>query len=78
MPLDGERQTGNRPTVEGTVREALPNAMFAISLDNGQSILGHIAAGITTRALRVLPGDRVVVELSTYDLTRGRITRRLR
>ncbi|MDQ2741643.1 MAG: translation initiation factor IF-1 [Chloroflexota bacterium] len=65
-------------TVVGTVREALPNALFAISLDNGEQIKGHIAGGIRTRALRVLPGDRVTVELSPYNLTRGRITERLR
>jgi translation initiation factor IF-1 len=60
------------------VREALPNRMFAIALDDGHSVLGHIAGGLETRALRVLPGDRVTLELSPYDHTRGRITHRKR
>jgi translation initiation factor IF-1 len=72
---------GNRPdglTVEGTVTEALPHAMFAIALDNGQKIVGHIAGTVSNRAIRVNPGDRVTVDLSPYDLSRGRITQRHR
>lgn len=78
MPIDRGPKVGERQTVAGTVREALPNAMFAIALDTGQTVLGHIAGSITTRAVRILPGDRVTVELSPYDLTRGRITERRR
>lgn len=65
-------------TVEGTVTEALPHAMFAVTLDGGQKITGHISGTISTRAIRVNPGDRVTVELSPYDLSRGRITQRHR
>lgn len=65
-------------TVEGTVVEALPNAMYAITLDNGQKILGHMSGAVRTRTIRVIPGDRVTVELSPYDLSRGRITQRHR
>ena len=65
-------------TVEGTVAEALPHAMFAVLLDNGQRITTHISGSVRTRLIRVVPGDRVTVELSPYDLSRGRITRRHR
>jgi translation initiation factor IF-1 len=65
-------------TVQGTVQEALPHALFTIVLDTGEQVLGHVAPDIRTRALRVLPGDRVTVELSPYDRTRGRITVRHR
>src|SRR5579884_2964964 len=58
------RRTGDTVSIEGTVVEALPHAMFAIALDSGQRILGHIAGTLTTRALRINPGDRVLVELS--------------
>jgi translation initiation factor IF-1 len=64
--------------VEGTIREALPNAMYAVELDNGRRILTHVAGAMQTRTVRVLPGDRVTVELSPYDPKRGRITRRHR
>lgn len=60
--------------VEGTVREALPNAMFTVELDNGHEVLGHISGKLRMNFIRILPGDRVTVELSPYDLTRGRIT----
>jgi translation initiation factor IF-1 len=76
--IDGEPKPGNRRTVEGTVGEAMPNAMFAITLANGETILAHVAGGSATRALRILPGDRVTVELSPYDPRRGRITERRR
>lgn len=66
------------PTVEGRVLEALPNAMFAVELTNGQRILARIAGTIQMRGTRLNPGDRVTLELSPYDLTRGRITRRHR
>ena len=60
--------------VEGTVMEALPNAMFTVELENGHRVLGHISGKMRTRFIRVLPGDRVTIELSPYDLTRGRIS----
>jgi translation initiation factor IF-1 len=60
--------------MEGTVVEALPNAMFTVQLDTGDKVLGHISGRMRTRFIRVLPGDRVTIELSSYDLTRGRIT----
>ena len=60
--------------VEGTVVEALPNAMFQVELENGHRILGHISGKLRMNFIRILPGDKVTVELSPYDLTRGRIT----
>ena len=62
--------------VEGTVAEALPNAMFRVELDNGHKVLAHISGKIRMHFIRILPGDKVKVELSPYDLTRGRITYR--
>lgn len=62
--------------VEGKVLEALPNAMFKVELDNGHVILAHISGKMRMHYIRILPGDRVKVELSPYDLTRGRITYR--
>ena len=64
--------------VEGVVRESLPNAMFRVQLANGHRVLAHISGKIRLNFIRVLPGDRVLVELSPYDLTRGRITYRFR
>jgi translation initiation factor IF-1 len=60
--------------VMGTVVEAQPNAMFIVKLENGHQILAHISGKIRMNFIRILPGDRVRVELSPYDLTRGRIT----
>jgi len=60
--------------VEGVVQEALPNAMFRVQLDNGHKVLAHISGKIRMHFIRILPGDRVKVELSPYDLSRGRIT----
>jgi translation initiation factor IF-1 len=60
--------------VEGKITEALPNAMFQVELDNGHTVLGHISGKMRKNFIRILPGDRVVIELSPYDLTRGRIT----
>jgi len=62
--------------VEGTVKEALPNALFRIELENGHEVLAHISGKIRMNFIRILPGDKVKVELSPYDLTRGRITYR--
>ncbi|MDD3840355.1 MAG: translation initiation factor IF-1 [Clostridia bacterium] len=60
--------------VEGKVVEALPNAMFHVELDNGHKILAHISGKLRMHYIKILPGDKVTVELSPYDLTRGRIT----
>jgi translation initiation factor IF-1 len=64
--------------MEGVVTESLPNAMFRVYLDNGCEVLTHISGKIRRNYIRILPGDRVKVELSPYDLTKGRITYRLR
>lgn len=63
-------------SVEGTVIEPLPNAMFRVELDNGHKVLAHVSGKMRKFFIRILPGDRVTVELSPYDLTRGRITYR--
>ena len=60
--------------LEGTVLEALPNAMFKVELENGHQILAHISGKLRMHYIRILPGDKVTVEMSTYDLTKGRIT----
>ena len=60
--------------VEGTIVEAYPNAMFQVELKNGHKILAHISGKLRMNFIRILPGDKVTVELSPYDLTRGRIT----
>jgi translation initiation factor IF-1 len=62
--------------VEGTVVEPLPNAMFRVELENGMVVLAHISGKMRMHYIRILPGDKVMVELSPYDLTRGRITYR--
>ncbi|MFH1006786.1 MAG: translation initiation factor IF-1 [Candidatus Latescibacterota bacterium] len=62
--------------VEGKVVEALPNASFRVELENGHRILAHISGKMRLHYIRILPGDRVTIELSPYDLTRGRITYR--
>jgi translation initiation factor IF-1 len=62
--------------IEGTIVEALPNAMFRVELDNGHKVLAHISGKMRQHYIRILPEDRVVVELSPYDLTRGRIVYR--
>jgi translation initiation factor IF-1 len=64
--------------VEGRVIEPLPNAMFRVELQNGHKVLAHISGRIRMNFIRILPGDRVTVELSPYDLTRGRIVYRHR
>ncbi|MBW2616877.1 MAG: translation initiation factor IF-1 [Deltaproteobacteria bacterium] len=62
--------------VEGVVIETLPNAMFRVELKNGHRVLSHISGRIRKHFIKILPGDKVVVELSSYDLTRGRIVYR--
>ncbi len=64
--------------VEGVAVEPLPNAMFRVELANGHKVLAHISGKIRLHYIRILPGDRVLVELSPYDLSRGRITYRFR
>lgn len=64
--------------MEGTVTESLPNAMFRVDLDNGFNVLAHISGKIRRNYIKILPGDRVKVELTPYDLTKGRITYRLK
>jgi translation initiation factor IF-1 len=64
--------------VEGKVVEPLPNAMFRVELDNGHRVLAHVSGKIRLNFIRILPGDRVLLELSPYDLTRGRIVYRYR
>jgi len=63
--------------VEGTVLEALPNAMFRVELPNGHKVLAHISGKIRLHYIKILLGDKVLIELSPYDLSRGRITYRL-
>ena len=64
--------------VEGTVVETLPNTNFKVELENGHEILAHISGKIRKNFIRILPGDKVKVEMTPYDLTRGRITYRLK
>ncbi|HIC91083.1 MAG TPA: translation initiation factor IF-1 [Syntrophaceae bacterium] len=59
--------------VEGTVTETLPNAMFRVELDGGHKVLAHVSGKMRMHFIRILPGDKVLLELSPYDLTRGRI-----
>ena len=63
-------------SMEGTVAEALPNAMFRVELENNHTVLAHVSGKMRMHFIRILPGDKVTVELSPYDLTRGRITYR--
>ena len=62
--------------LKGTVIDALPNSIFKVRLDNGHEIIAHVSGKIRMNYIRILPGDRVTVEISPYDLTRGRITYR--
>lgn len=64
--------------VEGRVTEPLPNAMFRVEVEGGHQVLAHISGKMRINFIKILPGDRVLVELSPYDLTRGRIVRRLK
>ncbi|MBE3519850.1 MAG: translation initiation factor IF-1 [Firmicutes bacterium] len=64
--------------VEGTVVEALPNAMFRVEIQGGHRVLAHISGKMRINYIKILPGDRVLVELSPYDLSRGRIIRRFK
>lgn len=64
--------------VEGKVLETLPNAMFRVELDNGHKVLAHVSGKMRMHFIRILPGDKVTIQLSPYDLTRGRITFRVK
>lgn len=64
--------------VEGVITETLPNAMFKVELENGHEILAHVSGKIRMNYIRILPGDKVTVEMSPYDLSRGRITYRFK
>ena len=69
---------GDAIEVQGAVLEALPNAMFRVKLENGHRVLAHISGKMRMHYIKILPGDKVTIELSPYDLTRGRITYRMR
>jgi translation initiation factor IF-1 len=75
--MKGPRSKKEVIEVEGTVVEALPNAMFRVELANEHVVLAHVSGRIRVHYIRILPGDKVLIELSPYDLTRGRITYRL-
>ncbi|MDR3190413.1 MAG: translation initiation factor IF-1 [Lactobacillaceae bacterium] len=64
--------------ISGVVKETMPNAMFTVELENGANILAHVSGKIRKNFIRILPGDRVTVEMSPYDLTKGRITYRFK
>lgn len=64
--------------IEGTILETLPNAMFKVELENGHEILAHVSGKIRMNYIRILPGDKVTVEMSPYDLSKGRITYRFK
>lgn len=64
--------------IQGTIKETLPNAMFKVELENGAEILSHVSGKIRMHYIRILPGDKVTVEMSPYDLTKGRITYRFK
>lgn len=64
--------------VEGTITETLPNAMFRVELENGHKVLAHVSGKMRMNFIRILPGDKVKLELSPYDLSRGRITFRVK
>jgi translation initiation factor IF-1 len=69
---------GDAIEVSGVVQESLPNAMFRVALDNGHRIIAHISGKMRMHYIKILPGDKVTVELSPYDLSRGRITYRVK
>ncbi len=77
-PATPRRTRDDVITMDGTVLDALPNAIFNVELENGHKVLGHISGKMRTNYIRIVPGDRVMVELSPYDLTKGRITFRYR
>lgn len=76
--MDSTDQNKQVIELEGKVVESLPNAVFRVQLEAGQIVLGHLAGKMRMNMIRVLPGDRVLLEMTPYDLNKGRITRRLR
>jgi translation initiation factor IF-1 len=76
--LDSSDNKEQTIELEGKVIENLPNAVFRVELDSGQVVLGHLAGKMRIHKIRVLPGDKVLIQLTPYDLNKGRITRRLR
>lgn len=76
--LIGKTMSKDVIEIEGTILESLPNAMFRVELENGHEILAHISGKIRKNFIRILPGDKVKVEMTPYDLSRGRITYRLK
>ena len=76
----GQSSQNKKDTIEleGKVIEQLPNALFRVQLDSGQVVLGHLAGKMRVNMIRVLNGDKVLIEMTPYDLTKGRITRRMR
>ncbi len=78
MPKKEETMSKDVIEIEGTIIESMPNAMFRVKLENDHEILAHISGKIRKNFIRILPGDKVKVEMTPYDLTRGRITFRLK
>ncbi|MDE2311507.1 MAG: translation initiation factor IF-1 [Patescibacteria group bacterium] len=84
MTTSGNQDLGKSGTkknlieLEGKVIENLPNALFRVQLDSGQTVLGHLSGKMRVNMIRVMPGDRVIIEMTPYDLSKGRITRRMR
>ncbi len=74
----GKKSTKEVIELEGTVLETLPNALFRVELENGHVVLAHISGKMRMHYIRIIPGDRVVLEMTPYDLTKGRITYRHR
>jgi translation initiation factor IF-1 len=77
-PVGPRRSRDDVIAMDGTVVDALPNALFNVELENGHKVLGHISGKMRTHYIKIVAGDRVLVELSPYDLTKGRITYRYR
>ena len=77
-PATPRRTRDDVIAMDGIVLDALPNALFNVELENGHKVLGHISGKMRTNYIRIVPGDRVLVELSPYDLAKGRITFRYR
>lgn len=76
--VQGDMAKEDSIEVQGTVLETLPNAMFRVEMENGHKILAHISGKMRMHFIKILPGDKVTVELTPYDLTRGRITYRFK
>lgn len=74
----GSSEQNQTIELEGKVIESLPNTVFRVQLDSGQMILGHLSGKMRLHRIRVLPGDKVLIEVTPYDLSKGRITRRLK